>query len=258
MNRIDRLFQQKTEKVLSVYFTAGYPALDSTVKIIKALSETGADMVEIGIPFSDPVADGPVIQHSSAVALKKGISLKAVLAGLTEIRNITDIPLLIMSYLNPIFQYGVEKFCKDISAISIDGVIIPDLPPEEYKKLYKSDFRAHNIKNIFLITPQTPPDRIRYIDREGEGFLYVVSSQSTTGMKNSFSEEQIDYFRSIRDMQLKNKLLAGFGISNQKTFEQACRYLHGAIVGSAYVKVLGGKNDIRKTTKAFIHGLKNK
>ncbi len=256
MNRIDYLFKNKPHSVLSVYFTAGYPRLADTVPVIKALSEQGADMIEIGVPFSDPVADGPVIQHSDAVALKNGMTLKKLMEQLKGIRQNTGTPLLLMSYLNPVLRYGMEAFCRDFATQGIDGVIIPDLPPEEYIKEYKTLFTAHNLKNIFLITPQTTEERIRFLDREGEGFLYVVSSRSTTGMKNSFSEKQTGYFMRLREMNLSNKLLAGFGISNRKTFDQACRYLNGAITGSAYIKALEKEDDPARVTREFIHNMK--
>ncbi len=255
MNRIDKLFQTKSGRILSVYFTAGYPEINSTIPIIRALSDNGADMIEIGVPFSDPVADGPVIQHSSSAALKNGISLKKLLNQLKDVREITDVPLLMMSYLNPVLHYGMEKFCRDIHETGIDGTIIPDMPLEIYTKNYKHIFRGYGIKNIFLVTPQTAEERIRFIDVEGEGFLYVVSSQSTTGTKQVFPKKQMDYFKHLKDMQLKNRLLAGFGISNRVTFNQACRYLDGAIVGSAFIKVLENAPDIHTATHVFIRDL---
>ena len=255
MNRIDKLFQNKSGRILSVYFTAGYPEINSTIPIIRALSDHGADMIEIGVPFSDPVADGPVIQHSSSAALKNGISLKKLLSRLKDIREITDIPLLMMSYLNPVLRYGMERFCRDIHETGIDGTIIPDLPMEVYAKNYKRIYTDYGIKNIFLVTPQTSEERIRFIDREGEGFLYVVSSRSTTGTKQVFSKNQMDYFKHLKDMRLKNRLLAGFGISNRETFNQACRYLDGAIVGSAFIKVLEKTTDINTSTRLFIRDL---
>jgi len=258
MNRIDHLFKNKPHRVLSVYFTAGYPHLTDTVPVIKTLSDQGADMIEIGVPFSDPVADGPVIQHSDTVALKNGMTLKKLIGQLKGIRQTTGVPLLLMSYLNPVLRYGMEAFCRDIATQGIDGVIIPDLPPEEYIKEYKMLFTTHNLKNIFLVTPQTPGERIHFLDREGEGFLYVVSSRSTTGMKNAFSKEQTSYFRHLREMNLTNKLLAGFGISNRKTFDQACRYLNGAIVGSAYIKALEQEDDPVRGTRKFIHSIEGK
>jgi len=256
MNRIDHLFKEKTGKILSIYFTAGYPAPDSTVPIIRALSDYGADMIEIGIPFSDPVADGPVIQNSNAIALKNGMTVRILLSQLENIRKVTEIPLLIMSYLNPLLQYGLENFCTEIFRIGIDGTIIPDLPIEEYKKDYKPVFTHYDLKNIFLITPQTSTERIRFIDREDQGFLYVVSSRATTGIKKSFSEEQIEYFKYIRNLNLKNKLMAGFGVSNNETFEQACRFTNGAIAGSAFIKTLNEGKDIRQTTYSFIRSLR--
>ncbi len=256
MNRIDKLFQKRAGRILSVYFTAGYPHIDSTVPVIRALSEQGAGMIEIGVPFSDPVADGPVIQHSNAIALKNGISLKKLMQQLEGIRKITDIPLLLMSYLNPVLRYGMERFCNDLSACGLDGVIIPDLPAEEYIREYKPLFASRDLKNIFLVTPQTPEERIRFLDREGDGFLYVVSSQATTGIRDSFTEGQAAYFSRLRAMGLRNKLLAGFGISNRSTFEQACRYLDGAIAGSAFIKTLEEEKDPLRAAKKFIREIK--
>ena len=251
-NRIDKLFDEKKGNILSIYFTAGYPAPESTVPVIRALSAHGADMIEIGVPFSDPVADGPAIQQTNSRALANGITLKKIFGQLEGIRDHTQTPLLLMSYLNPVLRYGMEAFCRDAARCGIDGAIIPDLPPAEYLEKYGTLFRRHGLKNIFLITPQTPPGRIRYLDDHSEGFLYVVSSRSTTGAKERFSEEQTEYFRRLREMHLRNPLVAGFGISNHTTFSQACQWLDGAIVGSAYVKTLHQETDIEQTTASFL------
>lgn len=241
MNRINKLFTDKQHNILSVYFTAGYPELEDTVRIISALENEGVDMIEIGIPFSDPVADGPVIQNSSNIALKNGMNLNLLFKQLKNIRQSVSIPLLMMGYINPVFQMGMEKFLSKCAETGIDGVIIPDLPVEEYIREYKDLFKIFNIHFICLITPQSPEDRIRFIDKVSDGFIYMVSSASTTGSKNSFDTEQLDYFHKVQAMGLRNPVLAGFGISNKSTFESACKYSGGAIIGSAFIKSLNGK-----------------
>ena len=258
MNRIDRLFLEKRGNILSIYFTAGYPELEDTVPVIRALSSHGADMIEIGVPFSDPVADGPVIQATNSRALANGISLRKIMNQLEGIRSVTPIPLLLMSYLIPVLRYGMEAFCRDAAGRDIDGVILPDLPAEEYLRKYRSLFRKYGLKNIFLVTPQTPGERVRFLDEHGEGFLYVVSSRATTGAKDTFSDEQVGYFRRLHEMGLRTPLVAGFGISNHTTFSQACQWLDGAIVGSAYVRSLEASADIGLITKTFIRSLKNR
>ncbi len=256
MNRIDRLFREKKQNILSVYFTAGFPERESTASVIRALGRHGADMIEVGVPFSDPVADGPVIQQSSRRALDNGITLHRILEQLEEVRNGNTVPLLLMSYLNPILRYGLERLCHDAAAAGIDGLIIPDLPPEEYLEKHLKIFREHDLKNIFLLTPQTPEERIRFLDEHGEGFLYVVSSRATTGVRDTFSEEQLAYFKRLATLGLKTPLVAGFGISNAITYRQATRHLHGAIVGSAYIKALEKASDIEQATRNFLRNLR--
>jgi tryptophan synthase alpha chain len=269
MNRINTLFRTKQNNILSVYFTAGHPNVDSAPVIIKALADSGVDMVEIGMPFSDPIADGPVIQGSSSIALKNGMSLKLLFHQLHNIRKEVEIPLLLMGYLNPVLQYGMENFCRDCAAVGIDGVILPDLPlevfdnnsfetgskPGSYNNL-KELFSAHNLHNIFLISPHTAEDRIRKIDAGSGGFVYMVASSSTTGIKGAFRQDQLDYFQRIKDMKLKNPALAGFGISNHKNFETVCRYAHGAIIGSAFVNMLSGSKDIGGDISNFVSNIK--
>ena len=237
MNRINKKFEEN-KKLISIYFTAGFPNLHDTVSIIEKLELAGANMIEIGLPFSDPLADGPVIQDSSTIALKNGMTSEILFEQLKDIRNKIQIPLLIMSYFNPIYQFGIGNFCKKCSEIGIDGLIIPDLPAEVYVNEYKDIFEKHNLTNIFLISPQTSPERIIYIDSISAGFIYMVSSASTTGTKSEFGLEQMDYFKRISEMNLKNKLLVGFGISNNETFSQATKYTNGAIIGSAFIKHL--------------------
>ena len=237
MNRIDSALA-KNKKLISIYFTAGFPDLDDTVPIIKALEKSEVDMIEIGMPFSDPLADGPTIQDSSTQALKNGMHTQKLFDQIKSIRNEVTIPLIIMGYFNPIFQYGVEAFCKSCKDAGIDGLIIPDLPVDVYHKNYKSIFESYGLKNIFLITPQTPESRVRYIDEVSDGFIYMVSSASTTGAKSEFGDIQENYFKRINDLKLKNPQIVGFGISNYDTFNAATTYAKGAIIGSAFIKYL--------------------
>jgi tryptophan synthase alpha chain len=253
MNRIDELFNKKAGNILSVYFTAGYPALDSTVEIIRELASEGTDMIEIGVPFSDPVADGPVIQKSNDTALKKGMSLRLLFDQLKDIRKETDIPLLLMSYINPVLRFGIEKFCKKCEETGIDGVILPDLTPEIYTASYLGLFKEHNIYNVLLISKGTSAARIREIDGLSRIFIYMVSSSSTTGIKRNFSADQKEYFLKVKKMNLRNPALIGFGISDNETYLKACKYGAGAIIGSAFIKALGegegGKNTVRDFIK---------
>lgn len=244
MNRINKKLQEKNlinskaGKLLSIYFTAGYPNLKDTETIIKTLEKSGVDMIEIGLPFSDPLADGLTIQVSSAHALKNGMTTDVLFTQLKDIRKSVNIPLLIMGYFNPILQYGVEAFCKKCEDIGIDGLIIPDLPVDVYHEYYQSIFEKHNILNVFLITPQTSEERIRYIDSVSKGFIYMVSSASVTGTQSGFGEEQALYFKRIADMNLENPQIVGFGISDNKSFLQATEHTKGAIIGSAFIKNL--------------------
>ena len=237
MNRIQKKLKED-KKLLSIYFSAGYPALNDTVEIIKKLENSGVDMIEIGLPFSDPLADGPTIQESSTQALKNGMHTELIFEQLKDIRKSVSIPLILMGYFNPMFQYGVEAFCRKCKEIGIDGFIIPDLPADVYHEQYKEIFEKYELLNIFLITPQTSDERIRYIDTISEGFIYMVSSASTTGAKSGFGNIQQNYFKRISDLNLKNPQIVGFGISNKETFLQATTYAKGAIIGSAFIKHL--------------------
>jgi tryptophan synthase, alpha subunit len=257
MNRIDKLFQNRTGEILSVYFTAGFPSLNSTAKIIKTLQYAGADMIEIGIPFSDPLADGPVIQKSSSVALKNGMNLKLLFGQLTNIRSEVNIPLILMGYINPVLKFGMDNFCSRCSEIGIDGVILPDLPPEIFLKEYSTLFERHNLYNIFLISPQSNDERIRFIDWISRGFIYMVSSSSTTGIRNEFSHDQRSYFKRIREMRLKNPLLTGFGISDNRTFIEAGTYSDGAIIGSAFIKILEESGTGKENITGFINKIRS-
>ena len=243
MNRIDRMFADKESEILSIYMTAGYPKLEDTVDILKALQEYGADMVEIGIPFSDPLADGPVIQHSSQVALANGISLKLLFSQLSDIRNEVHIPLVMMGYLNPVLRYGFEDFLRHCSQTGIDGVILPDLPPDVYESEYRIFFERYKIHHPLLVTPHTPEDRVRMIARLSGGFLYLVAEASTTGARATVEKHQVEYFRRIEKMKLPVPALVGFGISSHETFRAVCAHARGAVIGSAFIKMLGSEVD---------------
>lgn len=240
MNRINKKLQE-SDKLLSIYFTAGYPALEDTVPIIEQLEKSGVDMLEIGLPFSDPLADGPTIQESSTKALKNGMSSEKLFEQLKDIRKTVQIPLIIMGYFNPILQYGVANFCQKCQEIGIDGLIIPDLPVDVYHQAYQEMFEKYDLINIFLITPQTSKERIELIDTVSKGFIYMVSSASVTGAKNTFSQEQTDYFKKVASMNLQAPQIVGFGISNKETFQSATQYTKGAIIGSAFIKTLTEK-----------------
>jgi tryptophan synthase alpha chain len=240
MNRIQHSLRQD-KKLLSIYFTAGYPKLEDTVPVIQELERCGADMIEIGLPFSDPLADGPTIQASSTAALRNGMHTELLFEQLKDIRKKVQIPLIIMGYFNPVLQYGVEAFCKKCREIGIDGLILPDLPLDVYQETYEAIFKENGLLNVFLITPQTSEARIRQIDAGSEGFIYMVSSASTTGAKEGFQEEQLAYFERIASMNLNHPQIVGFGISNSQTFQQATMHAKGAIIGSAFIKMLTEK-----------------
>ncbi|NNE33266.1 MAG: tryptophan synthase subunit alpha [Winogradskyella sp.] len=234
MNRINQKLKAD-KKLLSIYFTAGYPNIDDTATIIRNLEKSGVDMIEIGLPFSDPLADGPTIQASSTQALKNGMTSDLLFKQLKDIRKSVSIPLIIMGYFNPMLQYGVEAFCKKCEEVGIDGLIIPDLPVDVYNEVYKSTFEKYGLVNVFLITPQTSDERIRFIDSVSNGFIYMVSSASTTGSKAGFGNVQTDYFDRISKMNLANPQIVGFGISNNETFTKATKQAKGAIIGSAFI-----------------------
>ncbi len=255
MNRIQTKLQDN-KKLLSIYFSAGYPALNDTVDIIKRLENSGVDMIEIGLPFSDPLADGPTIQESSTKALKNGMHTELLFDQLQDIRKSVSIPLILMGYFNPMLQYGVEAFCQKCEAVGIDGFIIPDLPAEVYHDQYKAIFERYGLINIFLITPQTSEARIRYIDSISDGFIYMVSSASTTGAQSGFGSTQQDYFERVANMHLKNPQIVGFGISNHETFTQATTHAKGAIIGSAFIKHLTNKGT--KHIDEFVDGVLGK
>lgn len=255
MNRINRLFSEKQSDILSIYFCAGHPALDSTADVIKALEANGVDMVEIGIPFSDPMADGPVIQDASTKALRNGMTLRRLFSQLEHIRPSVRIPLLLMGYLNPVMQYGFEDFCRSCHAAGVDGVIIPDLPFKDYMEEYRDVADRYDIKVIMLITPETSDERIRRIDDNTDGFVYMVSSASTTGAQHEFDERKQAYFRHINDMHLRNPRMIGFGISNKQTLMSATANAAGAIIGSKFVTLLDELGDPDSAIKALRRAL---
>ena len=252
MNRINQTLNQD-KKLLSIYFTAGFPQLEDTVPILKQLQEAGVDMIELGLPFSDPLADGPTIQESSTQALRNGMTSDKLFTQLEGIRECIHVPLIVMGYFNPMMQYGVERFCKRCQEVGIDGLIIPDLPADVYHTQYQSLFQQYGLLNMFLITPQTPDERIRYIDQVSEGFIYMVSSAATTGAQGSFGDTQQHYFQRIADMKLQSKLLVGFGISNAETYQAAVAHSQGAIIGSAFIKHLeaNGNQSVRDFVKTI-------
>lgn len=254
MNKINQKLQEN-KKLLSIYFTAGYPNLNDTVSIIQELEKNSVDMIEIGLPFSDPLADGPTIQESSTQAIENGMTTNLLFEQLKEIRKTVQIPLIIMGYFNPMMQFGVEKFCQKCNEIGIDGLIIPDLPLEEYLSEYQTVFEKYNLKNVFLITPQTSNERILQIDSVSDSFIYMVSSAAVTGSQSGFGIQQIQYFERISNLNLKNPQVIGFGINNKETFEQATLHQKGAIIGSAFIKFI--RNNSIDRIGEFIKKIRN-
>lgn len=252
MNRISKLFNSKNKDILSIYFCAGTPTLDGTSEVISTLEKNGVDLIEIGIPFSDPMADGVVIQDAATNALINGMNLKLLFSQLTDIRDNVTIPLILMGYLNPIMQYGFEKFCEDCQKVGVDGVIIPDLPFDDYMNEYKAIADKYGVYVIMLITPETEDYRIKLIDENCNGFIYMVSAAATTGAQQDFEKQKADYFKRISEMPLRNPRMIGFGISNKSTFDAACTFASGAIVGSKFVKFL----DEEKNAESAILKLK--
>lgn len=257
MNRINQLFEAKKENILSVYFTAGFPNINDTVEIIQQLEKNGVDLIEIGIPFSDPTADGPTIQRSSETALKNGMNLNLLFEQLKTIRKTVKIPLILMGYFNPVYQFGIENFCKKCNEIGIDGTILPDLPLDEFENQYKDLFSANNLHNILLITPQTSTERIKQIDAASKGFIYMVSSSATTGAEKKVEDFQQDYFERIQQMNLKNPIIIGFGISDNATFTNACKYANGAIIGSAFVKAINETTQLARSITKFVKSIQS-
>ncbi|MGN6163400.1 MAG: tryptophan synthase subunit alpha [Flavisolibacter sp.] len=254
MSRIDDLFKKKKNNILNVYCTAGYPQLNSTLPIMKALEKYGADLIELGMPYSDPLADGPVIQASSSVALHNGMTISTLFEQLKDFRNDINVPVVLMGYLNPLLQYGFEKFCAKAAEVGIDGLIIPDIPMYEYEKEYSAIIKKYGLDFIFLVTPETSEERIKKLDSLSSGFLYAVSSSSLTGSDKDFSAVET-YLQKLQLLNLKNPVLVGFGIKDKATFGTACRYANGAIIGSAYIKALDRAEIIEEKTKFFLEGI---
>ncbi|MBE7174966.1 MAG: tryptophan synthase subunit alpha [Mucilaginibacter polytrichastri] len=256
MNKLQTLFSGDRRNLLSVYFTAGYPKINDTIAIAEALEKAGADFLEIGFPYSDPLADGPVIQHSSQEAIENGMTLHVLFDQLKALRSRVSIPVLLMGYINPVLQYGMEKFCADAAACGVDGFILPDLPMAEYENLYKKQMESHGLSNVFLITPQTSEERIRKIDGLSNAFIYMLSSAATTGKNLDLSDRTEAYFTRIKSMRLRHPVVIGFGISNHERFAKACDYARGAIVGSAFVKYLGETEHYLEEIRGFISEIK--
>jgi tryptophan synthase alpha chain len=256
MNRIDEVFSKKKKGILNIYFTAGYPKINDTLRIAGALEVAGVDIIEIGIPYSDPIADGPTIQDSSQKALDAGMSLKLLMRQLQDLRKHVKIPVILMGYINPVLQYGFTKFCQDCKEVGIDGIILPDLPMQEYAEMYQETFEDYGIYNIFLLTPQTSEKRVLQINNASRGFIYMVSSASITGAKQEVSQAQINYFERIQKMNLSVERLIGFGISNKETFDNVCQYASGAIIGSAFINQLN-KDDSNEAITSFVGSIIN-
>lgn len=256
MNRLDQLFQNKEKEVLNIYFTAGYPTLDATETIILELDNAGVDLIEVGMPYSDPLADGPTIQDSGQKALANGMTVPILFEQLKRVRAKTEVPLILMGYFNQVMQYGIDKFIQDCVDVGIDGVILPDLPLFEYETYYKKLFEEAGLYFSFLITPQTSEERIRKVDELTNGFIYMVSNSAITGAKNTISEKQIEYFNRIQAMELKNPRLIGFGISSHETYATACQYANGAIIGSAFIRTVGKAENLPESINDFVHSIR--
>lgn len=258
MSRITDLFARKKERVLNIYCTAGYPRPDSTRKVMKALQDNGADLIELGMPYSDPLADGPVIQHSSSIALANGITIQKLFEQVKDMRNAgaatITIPVILMGYMNPVLQYGFEKFCSDAAGAGVDGLILPDLPEYEFETEYGAVIKKYGLDFIFLVTPETSPERVKKLDAMSSGFLYAVSSSSTTGSDKNMTDVQA-YLQKLKTLKLKNPVLVGFGIRDKSSFEDACRAANGAIIGTAFIKALENSANEENTVKQFLKGI---
>jgi tryptophan synthase alpha chain len=254
MNRIEELFSKKQNKILSVYCMAGFPQLEETLPVMKALQENRVEMIELGMPYSDPLADGPVIQHSSTIALRNGMTIKKLFEQIKNFRKNISIPVLLMGYMNPILQYGFEKFCSDASAVGIDGLILPDLPEYEFETEYGDIIKKHGLDFVFLVTPETSEERVKKLDALSNGFLYAVSSSSTTGRDKNMSDVKM-YLEKLKNLKLKNPVVVGFGIKDKQTFEAVCEHANGAIIGTAFIKILENSSDVKVSTKKFIESV---
>jgi tryptophan synthase alpha chain len=254
-NRVVSLFEKKSKNILSVFYTAGFPTLSATQEIAEALQVGGVDMIELGIPFSDPVADGPTIQASNKVALDNGMTVPLLLEQLKEIRKTVSAPILLMGYLNPVLQYGIERFVKDAAEAGADGFILPDLPLDEYLDSWQSLVEQHGLVTTFLISPTTSEERIRKVDAATKGFIYAVSSSSTTGTRTGFNDEQVAYFKRLESLNLSNPHLIGFGVSNYETFQAVCAHAHGAIIGSAFINHIKNSSNLKADSALFLQSI---
>jgi len=255
MRRIEKLFKERNSNVLNVYCTAGYPQLNSTIDVMKALQENGVDIIELGMPYSDPLADGPVIQQSSSLALANGMTIKKLFEQLKDFRKNISVPVVLMGYMNPILQYGFEKFCADAASVGIDGLILPDLPEHEFETEYGAVIKKHGLDFIFLVTPETSEERIKKLDELSTGFLYAVSSSSTTGSDKNMTDVK-SYLQKLRNLNLRNAVLVGFGIKDKSTFETACVNANGAIIGTAYIKALAEPGNVADITRKFLESIR--
>ena len=255
MNRINKLFQKKNKKILSIYFTAGYPRINDTFDIIKALDKNGVDMIEVGMPFSDPIADGPIIQNSNNIAVGNGMNIRLLFDQLTGIRKIINTPIVLMGYINPVYQFGYNNLIKKLIECGIDGVILPDLPLDDYLGSFKEEFDKNNLSYISLVSPNTSVERIRQIDNLSKGFIYVVSSSSITGKRSDFTKSQTQYFNKINELNLNNPTIIGFGISDKKSFNNACQYSNGAIIGTKFIQSISQGN-INESVKIYISSIR--
>ena len=254
MTRLKKLFDTKSSKVLNVYCTAGYPTLDSTMTIIAALEKNGADLIELGMPYSDPLADGLVIQESGAKALENGMSIEVLFDQLKVLRPTIHVPVVLMGYMNPVLQFGFDKFCEAAAAVGVDGLILPDMPAYEFESKYGAVVKKHHLDFIFLVTPETPIERIQYLDSLSSGFIYAVSSSATTGSALNF--DLVDaYLQKLKALQLNNPILVGFGVKDAASFELASKHTAGAIIGSAYIKALENSTDVTATTAQFLSSI---
>ena len=250
-NKLEKVFQQQKNNLLNVYCTAGFPNKESTAEVLLALQKAGVDMIEVGMPYSDPIADGEVIQKSNMQALHNGMTIDLLFTQLKKVKKEITVPLILMGYLNPVLQFGLDNFCKQAALAGVTGIILPDLPMYEYEQLYKKHFVQNNLSFIFLVTPQTSTERIVKADEQSSGFLYAVSSSSTTGSSN-ITEDKEAYFKKLAALKLKNSLMIGFGINDNKTYQNACKYAAGAIIGSAYIKAIANAKNVTKATSDFI------
>ena len=256
MNRLEELFTRKKNNILNVYCTAGFPQLNNTLEVMKALQDNGADAIELGMPYSDPLADGPVIQASNNKALQNGMTMELLFEQLRDFRKEIYIPVILMGNINPVLQFGFENFCKQAASLPVDGIILPDLPEYEFENEYGAIIKRYGLDFIFLITPETSEERIKKLDALSTGFLYAVSSSSTTGNEKDFNAVE-QYLERLKNMQLKNPVIVGFGIKDKQTFQSACKYANGAVIGTAYIKALESSGNIQITTKAFLDSIIN-